>query len=341
MTIHGEDALRNLLFIGVVWLSLTLVWPAASQTCSGIVAFGDSLSDNGPDDGYGLRVSSNGRVWVVYLAERMGAALLDMAYTSAQTNYHPVTDSTRWGFRWQIEEYLRINGTASADTLYTIWIGGNDLLMRQGAPERKMATAIANILAGMDRLIDAGADHILVMNMPDLGLTPLMNGHNLHMNGPDQRRKFVDDANGGTRLSSSFNKALHNGLAPYRKLVRLYEVDVFALMNRFVDQGVFDNATHMLMANQPTVKSHMFWDTHHPTDDAHRLIAEAVYQKVITVFKPTALSPCRSLVNGAGPIANRGHQGNASRRRSSLKNSIGIADCHLCQLFDIRILSLL
>jgi phospholipase/lecithinase/hemolysin len=268
---------------------LILACPAAAQAYGRIVAFGDSLSDNGPADGYGLRVSSNGRVWVDYLAERMGAALLDMAYTSAQTNYHPVTDSARWGFCWQIEQYLRTKGVASADTLYTIWVGGNDLLMRKGAPERSMTAAIANILAGIDRLIDAGAETILVMNLPDLGLTPLMNGQNLHMNGPDQRRQFVDDPAGGSRLSLRFNKALDRALAPYRHAVRLIEVDVFALMNQFVAQRAFDNATHMLMADQPTAKSYMFWDTHHPTDDAHRLIADAVYQVLTAVSKPTAM----------------------------------------------------
>lgn len=295
----------HILLTGVLLIGLGLPGPVAALAYSEIVSFGDSLTDNGPADGYGLRVSSNGRVWVDYLAERMGAALLDMAYTSAQTDYHPVTDSAKWGFCWQIEEYLRTKGAASFDTLYAIWIGGNDLLMRKGTPERKIATAIANILASIDRLIDAGAENILVMNMPDLGLTPLMNGKNLHMNGPDQRRKFVDDPKGGAHLSDSFNKGLHSALPPYRSAVRLFEVDVFALMNRFAAQGVFDNATHMLMANQPTDESYMFWDTHHPTDDAHRLIAEAAYHTITTVSKPTARLPLERQVSGAGLYANR------------------------------------
>ena len=329
----GDDVLRNFLSFGAVLLILILVRPAAALTCSRIVAFGDSLSDNGPADGYGLRVSSNGRVWVDYLAERMGVTLLDMAYTSAQTDYHPVTDSARWGFCWQIEEYLRTKGAASADTLYTIWIGGNDLLMGKEAPERRTAAAIANILAGMGLLIDAGAENILVMNMPDLGLTPLMNGQNLHMNGPGQRRKFVDDPKGGAHLSGSFNKALHNALAPYRKSVRLFEVDVFALMNRFVAQGVFDNAAHMLMANQPTDESYMFWDTHHPSDDAHRLIAEAAYRTVTAVSDPRAQLRPERRVSGAGAFANRvlPQGGHFPGRRSFSMIGKDLSSCHWCQ----------
>ena len=103
--------------------------------------------------------------------------------------------------------------------------------MPKGPPERKITSAIANILTGIDRLILSGAENILVLNMPDLGLTPLMNGQYLHMNGAGQKRKFVEDPAGGSRLASSFNKALDRALAPYRPAIRLYEVDFFALMN--------------------------------------------------------------------------------------------------------------
>lgn len=83
------------LWPGVLALCLASFWPATALAFDGIVVFGDSLSDNGPEDGYGWRISSNGRVWADYLAERMGVGLLDMAYSSAQTDYHPATDSAK------------------------------------------------------------------------------------------------------------------------------------------------------------------------------------------------------------------------------------------------------
>ncbi len=263
--------------------------PAMATAYSGIVSFGDSLSDNGPTDGYGLRISSNGRVWVDYLSERLGVELLGMAYSSAETDHHPATASAKWGFCWQIDAYLQKMGSASDDKLYLIWIGGNDLLKRKGRPRTIIGKAVANIAYGIDRLIDAGARHILVMNLPNLGLTPMMNGQNLHMNGQGLRYRFVDNPKGGAKMAAAFNKSLAYALAAYRRPVNLIEIDVFTLMNRFVAEGVFDDAIHMLMVNQPTDKSFMFWDTHHPTDDAHRLIAEAAYRVIASAPDPAAV----------------------------------------------------
>lgn len=281
--------LRRIWFSGVLALWLAFPWPATTLAFDGIVVFGDSLSDNGPQDGYGLRVSSNGRVWADYLAEQLGVGLLDMAYASAQTDYHPVTASAKWGFCWQVAEYLNTMETARGDTLYIIWIGGNDLVKRTVDPGPVIEKAVANILHGIDSLIGAGAENILVMNQPNLGVTPLMNGHNLHMNGKDQPHTFVDNPDGGAKLAQGFNAALNRALTPYPRTFNLLPFDVFALMNRFIAEGVFDNSTHMLMANQPTDKSYVFWDRIHPTDDAHRLIAEAVCHAAVSVTKPAAM----------------------------------------------------
>ncbi len=274
---------RRLIVLNILVLCLASPWPVTAVAYNGIVVFGDSLSDNGPADGYGLRISSNGRVWADYLAERLGVGLLDMAYASAQTDYHPATDSAQWGFCWQVAEYLARMGPASSDKLYIIWIGGNDLVKRTGNPGPVIEKAVANILYGIDSLIGAGAENILVMNQPNLGVTPLMNGHNLHQNGPDQPHTFVDNPDGGSKLAQGFNAALNRALTLYPHTVNLVEFDVFGLMNRFIAEGVFDNSTHMLMANQPTAKTYMFWDRIHPTDDAHRRIAEAVDQTIASV----------------------------------------------------------
>ena len=271
---------RHLWLLVVLVLCLAYAWPAKALAWDGMVVFGDSLSDNGPADGYGLRVSSNGRVWADYLAESLGVGLLDMAYSSAQTDHHPVTASAKWGFCWQIDEYLNTMGSASPHKLYIIWIGGNDLLKRTSDVGLVIDNALTNIAHGIDRLIEAGAQNVLVMSLPNLGSTPLMNGRNLHMNGPDQPHTFVDNPDGGAKLAQTFNTALDRTMARYGQDINLIQVDIFALMDRFIADGVFDNATHMLMANQPTEKTYMFWDRIHPTDDAHRRIAGAVGQAI-------------------------------------------------------------
>ena len=66
------------------------------------------------------------------------------------------------------------------DTLYTIWIGGNDLLStlppEENSPYSVIPNAAINIGHAIDDLWRAGATDIVLMNMPNLGATPLLNG---------------------------------------------------------------------------------------------------------------------------------------------------------------------
>lgn len=270
---------RRLLFLGVLLLCLAFPLSTTVLAYSGMVSFGDSLSDNGPDDGYGLGVSSNGPVWVDYLADQLGVGVLGMAYGGAQTDYHPFTGSELWGYRWQIDEYINNVEPAGADTLYTVWIGGNDLLNISSDPGAVITNAVTNISLGINSLVGAGAENILVMNMPNLGATPLMNGQN----------GMLDDPLGGAMLAGAFNDALDLALTPYRTAINLFEVDVFALMEQFIAEGVFDNSVNMLEANLPTSESYMFWDRIHPTTYAHSLIAQAAYNEVASVPEPATV----------------------------------------------------
>lgn len=113
---------------------------------SHIVAFGDSLSDNGSNtsyipgvgavfgnDRYGFGIASNGDVWVENLALTMGASLDDRAYCGATTADLPV------GLKWQAIQYLADLSDASFasavtpvsdNTLYTLWVGGEMILVQ-------------------------------------------------------------------------------------------------------------------------------------------------------------------------------------------------------------------
>jgi phospholipase/lecithinase/hemolysin len=275
---------RYLVLLGILLLCLAFPLGATVWAYSGMVSFGDSLSDNGPADGYGLGVSSNGPVWVDYLADQLGVgdAYLNMAYGAAQTDYHPSTGTEEWGFGWQIDEYINHVGPSGADTLYTVWIGGNDLLNIAGDPGVAITNAVTNISLGINSLVGAGAQNILVMNMPNLGATPYLNGENLAYG-------MYDDPLGGAMLAGAFNQALDLALTPYRTAVNLFELDVFSLTNEFIAAGVFDNAVNMLEYAGPTSDSYMFWDAIHPTTYAHSLIAQAAYDEVASVPEPATV----------------------------------------------------
>jgi len=276
---------KRLLLVGIFLLCLVLPFGATvfASPYSQVVAFGDSLSDNGPADGYGLDVASNGPVWVDYLATNLGVGLLDMAYCGARTDYHPNTGSETFGFRWQIDQYINTEagGTADSEALYSLWIGGNDLLnitIPTDAPF-VIGNAVTNIALGINDLVAAGAENILVMNMPNLGTTPLMNGYN--------SPPLYNDPVGGAMLAGAFNQALDFAIDPYRSAINLFEVDVFAMMDQLIADGYFDNYTNMLKYDQPTADSYMFWDEIHPTTYAHSLIAETAYNAVVP--EPTTM----------------------------------------------------
>jgi phospholipase/lecithinase/hemolysin len=162
-------------------LSVFLVFSVAvgAQAYSYILAFGDSLSDNGqyytvpvygqtgninPADVYGFRRFSNGPVWVEYLANDLGislVSLLDMAYGGATTSYdNPAAGLAYTGLQWQVGVYKTTYQTISANTLVTVWAGGNDMFNG-----RDPITAAANIALAIQNLISMGGKDFIVPNL--------------------------------------------------------------------------------------------------------------------------------------------------------------------------------
>lgn len=276
---------KRFLVVGIFLLCLVMPFGTTAFAYSQVVGFGDSLSDNGNADGWGLGVASNGKIWLDHLAGPglLNTRLLDMAYYAAQTDYHPRHGSDKWGFRWQIDQYINkvATGTVDSDALYTLWIGANDLL-NIGTPADVPAVigkAVTHIALGINDLVSAGAQNILVMNMPNLGITPLMNGQNGR----------PDDSAAGAQLASSFNTALDKALNPYRSSINLFEVDIFTMVGELITDGYFDNYTNKLEDNRSTTDAYMFWDDIHPTTYAHGLIAKAAYNEVASVPIPGAI----------------------------------------------------
>ncbi|MCP4119611.1 MAG: SGNH/GDSL hydrolase family protein [Desulfobacteraceae bacterium] len=289
--------MKKLYVVGLLLLCLVLPFstPAFAAGYSRIISFGDSLSDNGDADGFGFGVSSNGKVWVDYLAGSLGVGLLDLAYGGARSNYHPAAEPNgfppeTYGFDWQINTYLGNNGgKAESDALYTLWIGGNDLLNGDSAQD-----AVNFIGSGIDKLAGAGAENILVMNMPDLGATPLMNGE--YDGLTIDSTVFVNNPSGGKLLAADYNNRLDATLAGYRNNqgLNLFEVDIFAMMAEFLEDDVYDDEIHMLslaIHNGTYVEGddYLFWDAIHPTTLAHGIIADEVLNVVAPVPVPSAI----------------------------------------------------
>ena len=245
-------------------------------TFTQVISFGDSLSDSGnvyqatgtsPPPPYFNGRFSDGPVWNEILATRLGLtaptpSLLggtNYAWGGANTTAAGTSPSTTN----QISDYIiTTDGSADRDALYTISTGSNDISeVGRGVLTRDDLTAAATSVASLvNDLKAAGAESILVLNTPNLGLIPAA----------------TDNPTSGTDLSNVFNTTLSTALADISGVELL---DIFTGTTEIVaNPSLFglDNVTDPCINTAfPDCSKHLFWDGAHPTTAGHALIAEA------------------------------------------------------------------
>lgn len=166
---------------------------ASASPLNKIVVFGDSLSDNGNlyefmkhelplSPPYYKGRFTNGPVWIELLAQAYypndsKAHLLDYAFGGAGISEDVDDDDdgeeVLFTLRREIDSYLLSHqDKADSDSLYVVWMGANNYL---GVPDDEDAAVAAvnmGIQRDLERLVQKGATHIMVVNVPDLGKTP-------------------------------------------------------------------------------------------------------------------------------------------------------------------------
>jgi phospholipase/lecithinase/hemolysin len=256
------------MFSVVVFIVLGLFTATASAYTS-IISFGDSLSDTGNFGRW-----TNGNVWNEYLASDLGATLDNRSIGGAETIGN--SGYSVFGLDWQISQYSSLMSGSPIDTLFTVWIGGNDHL----TSDRDHAVAASNAAASLQALINLGATGIMVLNLPDLGAVPRFNG--------DPTGEAAAQA-----FSINYNAALEaevNALATANSFVNFFMVDVFGLMQDVIS----DPAAYGLsnVDDYPTGSNYdgyLFYDDIHPTTAAHREIADLAGRSLSAVPLPGAV----------------------------------------------------
>lgn len=154
-----------------------------------IVVFGDSLSDTGnlyeymehklpQSPPYFAGRFSNGPIWVErliqsYYPSESSQHLVDYAFGGAGISADE-SDDVLFSLRRQINDYLATNqGTADENSLYIVWIGANNYLGLPEDVERALNDANNGMIRDILHLVEAGAKHIFLVNIPDLGQTPI------------------------------------------------------------------------------------------------------------------------------------------------------------------------
>lgn len=227
--------------------------------------------------------------------------MLDLEYNAA-TNYAwggALTDNTNvnskrasdpttiWGFSQQIENYTKEGNSADPDALYIVWIGGNNFgeLSTEDDPmkvEALVGAGISDTVTGVGSLASFGAKNILVIGLPDLGLTPYAITKGFQTSG--------------TGLSTLYNNSLQLSV---RELgIPIAFLDAATIMQTVLGEQTapqFSNVTEACLnikevhvCDDPG--NYAFWDDIHPSTAMHKILTNYVFATVAEPkFNPSTL----------------------------------------------------
>lgn len=297
----------------VLWLLiLAAVSVAFAGSYDRMVVFGDSLSDPGnhfvafgtaahapfsplPDYPYAIggHHFSNGATWVEQLARALGmprSGKPALRRPGVFTNYAvgrararaAAPEFPHFDLGTQVARFLAdFRGQAASGALYVMWIGSNDLndALRAALADPSQAVpiiqaAVTTQAGTVHALWSAGARTVLVPNIPDPALAPLVRAL-----GPAAQAA-------ATQLGMLYNAALDEALGQVGSLpgLRLIRFDVATVLADIVaTEGggqmnvVAPCLTFGVVADAVCEhpRRYLFWDGAHPTRAGHRLIAEA------------------------------------------------------------------
>jgi phospholipase/lecithinase/hemolysin len=287
-----------------------------------IVSFGDSLSDVGTYApiasavGGGRFTTNPGQVWTQDVAQYYGDTLsaaftIDFTHKlSAQSGlgyaeggstvatpadqYDFLTDiigDIEMPVSQQVSSYLGAHGSFNANQLVLVWAGANDVLRAGSLPAaaQTVASAATTLAQLVGQIVQGGATHVVVVNLPDIGLSPV----------------GIASSDGGanlTQLSQLFNDTLNTALQTDGLQSRVIQIDSYTWLNQITanfqangfavsNTGQACDATKTpddtaLLCSPATYVSanadqtYMFADDLHPTTHLHALFARYVEQQI-------------------------------------------------------------
>ncbi len=248
----------------LVLMAIMFIWMGISSSTafgySSVVAFGDSLSDNGNVGRF-----TDGDLWVESLADHYPAMLYDYAYGGATTSYdNPAIGSDATGLLWQVDTYSPMLGGMSPDeTLVTVWAGANDFL--QG---RDFGQAAFNIGTALEDLYSSGGRNFLVSNLPDIGMTPAF-----YFGGAPVSPEIASAWTGAFNLQLDF---MLQGFGSMHDDVNLFFVDVFTIFEMYSPES--------------PEWFNLFWhDGFHPSSAGHELVFQAAMEATAPVPEPATI----------------------------------------------------
>jgi len=182
----------------------------------------------------------------------------------------------------QMDDYLATH-MVDPNALYVVWGGGNDLRNDDSSGNVSATAARATALAG--RLANAGAQYIMVPNVPPLGDIPR------YLNDP-QRVTSLNRASGNYRQELNADlDALLGSLAPQGITPTIYRPDAWRNTIRIFSDGRrygFFNTYAPSQGANVNPDQFLFWDDVHPSTSGHYQIAKAAFDTITVPPAPSS-----------------------------------------------------
>ncbi|WP_031356755.1 SGNH/GDSL hydrolase family protein [Caballeronia sordidicola] len=287
-----------------------------------VVSFGDSLSDVGTYAplasavGGGRFTTNPGQVWTQDVAQYYGDVLtaaftIDITHELkaqgglgyAQGGATVATPANLYDFltdvigniempvNQQVSSYLAAHGSFNSGQLVLVWAGANDVLRAGSLPAAApiVQTAASTLAQVVGQIVQGGATHVVVVNVPNIGLTP----------------KGITSADGGanlTQLSQLFNNDLNAALQADGLQGKVIQIDAYTWADQIIanfqangfvvsntatacDPSKTPDDTSLLCspatyATANADQTYIFADDIHPTTRLHSLFAQYVEQQV-------------------------------------------------------------
>ncbi|MFK4444750.1 phospholipase/lecithinase/hemolysin [Caballeronia udeis] len=287
-----------------------------------VVSFGDSLSDVGTYApiasavGGGRFTTNPGQVWTQDVAQYYGDTLTaaftiniahelspqgGLGYAEGGSTvatpanlYDFLTDvigNVEMPVNQQVSSYLSAHGSFNSGQLVLVWAGANDVLRAGPLPAAAatVQTAATTLAQVIGQIIQSGATHVVVVNVPNVGLTP----------------KGLAASDGGanlTQLSQMFNSDLNAALQADGLQGKVIQIDSYTWADQIIanfqangfavsntgeacNPATTPDDTSLLCSPATYVTSnadqtYMFADDLHPTTHLHTLFAQYVEQQI-------------------------------------------------------------
>ncbi len=200
----------------------------------------------------------------------------------------------------QIDTYLSgHNHVADSNAIYILWGGANNILKAKSAPNTLPEVAInaaKDIAYDVEYLYQKGARKFIILNLPNLGLTP-----SATENGQQPENKALSS------IAELYNTTLQSVLGALKLSGLSYQyIDTYTLLSNIVaDKSItsfgkeytFTNVTSAACAKLTDsaincipetnkLTGYVFEDGVHPTATVHQVIRNYVYQAIENLYTP-------------------------------------------------------